>query len=82
MTDHVPLSTIIGDPMVGEIDYDDDNLVTDVFVIIRSVGEDGRMHTAYTGSDGFHDDELRLGVLDLIHGRILYHAVRNWTDDE
>lgn len=78
----VPLSSMIGDPLVEKIDFADEDRVVDVFVIVRSMTSTGQMGTCYTGSEGYASDELRLGTLDLIHGHILRRSVDGWIDDD
>lgn len=74
----VPLSEVVGDPLVEKIDFADDDMVVDVFVIVRSINGDGVMGTCYTSSEGYYSDELRMGTLDLIHGRLLRMSVDGW----
>lgn len=80
MSDRVPLSQLIGDPEVERIDFDEGETILDVFVIVRSINPEKRdtVGTSYTASEGFHDDVLRLGTLDLVHARIQRSAVDGW----
>lgn len=80
--EQVPLSQVVGDPMVEKIDFSDGEMVVDVFVIVRSMSTEGVMGTCYTSSDGYHSDELRMGTLDLIHGRILRMSVDGWIGED
>lgn len=80
--DQVPLSALIGDPLVEKIDYSEGEIIMDVFVIVRSMSAENKIGTSYTSSDGFGSDELRMGTLDLIHGRILRMSVDGWISDD
>lgn len=83
MTDRVPLSQLVGDPEVERIDFDEGETILDVFVIVRSINPEKRdtIGTSYTATEGFHDDVLRLGTLDLLHARIQRSAVDGWVDE-
>lgn len=83
MSEKVKLSEVIGDPEVERIDFDEGESVLDVFVIVRSINPAKRdsIGTSYTATEGFHQDELRLGTLDLIHARLLRCAVDGWIDE-
>lgn len=77
------LSEVVGDPLVADVDYDEGEIVSDVFVIVRTIHPDRDTPTiCYTATEGLRDDAQRIGVLTICLDRIRDVVRRNWSDDE